>query len=589
MLRVYPAKKKQVRYCFNIADVYLRQQKQKEAKVFLDKITNKLATLEDDELFTFYYSFLGTYYQNEKDITYANVVYRKLENLLSKKNINLNLSNQSAAYYDLYDFFKKTNNTPKALFYLEKHDNLLQKISKKEKDQKIKFNDVSVEMLELNSKIDKIEAEKKVQEKIAKQAIKTERITLFFVGLLFILLMFLAKNFLDYKKLNKKLNTTNLQLIAANKKSEEASILKSQFMSNVSHELRTPLYGVIGMADIIENEHQELKKSKYFNALKFSSNYLLSLINDVLNVYKIEDNKFEFIYGNFDIRKETNTIKESLMVISNSNNNKLELVIDPDVPKYIKTDITRFSQILINLVSNGLKFTKNGKVSIYISFQNINHKEVVQLKISDTGIGIPENYLHKIFEKFVQVDVNLQEQYKGTGLGLSIVKKLVELFNGQISVESKINEGSVFTVDLPYIKADDIVEAISDNAIKSTTPQNLNILVVEDNKINQMVTKKFIEKTGNICTIVENGFLATEMVENASFDLILMDINMPIMNGFEATKIIREKGINCPIIALTASDKHDILNEVKASGINDILVKPYEQEALIQIIRQNIS
>ena len=418
---------------------------------------------------------------------------------------------------------------------------------------------------------------------------KLVKMSLFFAGVLLLFLIYMFKNYLDYRKLNKKLFDSNEQLQIANIKSEEASLLKSQFLSNVSHELRTPLYGVIGMADIIESEYVELKKNKYFNALKFSSNYLLSLINDVLNVYKIEDTKLELIYDNVEIRKEISVIRESLDVIAKSNKNELNIEISDEVPKYVKTDLTRFSQILINLISNSLKFTKKGVVSIKLQLLNENNNQKIQIQIEDNGIGIPEEYLDKIFEKFVQVDVKLNEQYKGTGLGLSIVKRLVDLFNGEISVKSKINVGTVFTVKIPYIKADsEIVFKQNTVLAAKKNKAHFKILIVEDNKINQMVTKKLLDKSEHSCRIAENGLEAISWVKKEKFDLILMDIHMPVLNGFDASKKIRELGILTPIIALTASDKNEIINEMAINGINDVLVKPFEIKDLQLMIEKHV-
>ena len=475
------------------------------------------------------------------------------------------------------------------MYFLEKHDKLQDELYLKERSQEIKFAGVSIDVLEMNNKIQKIAIEKKVQDEKMTASSNLVKMSLFFAGILLFFLIYMFKNYLDYRNLNKKLFDSNEQLKIANIKSEEASLLKSQFLSNVSHELRTPLYGVIGMADIIESEYVELKKNKYFNALKFSSNYLLSLINDVLNVYKIEDTKFELIYDNVEIRKEIGVIRESLDIIAKSNKNELNIEVSDAVPQYIKTDLTRFSQILINLISNSLKFTKNGVVSIKLQLLEEDTIQKIQIQIEDNGIGIPEEYLDKIFEKFVQVDVNLNEQYKGTGLGLSIVKRLVDLFKGEISVKSEMNFGTVFTIKIPHIKADEKVILQQNNISEiKKNKTNLKILIVEDNKINQMVTKKLLDKSEHSCKIAENGLEAIDLVKKHKFDLILMDIHMPVLNGFDASKNIRELGVFTPIIALTASDKNEIINEMAINGINDVLVKPFEIKDLQIIIEKHV-
>ena len=573
----------------NIADAYFKLKEYKKGKIYLDKIVPILKTENDFEMFVSYNTLLGNYYSNINENKTAEKFYEIVLNRLKENNVEFFKPNELEIYDEIYLFYKKNKNIEKALYFLEKHDKLQDELYLKERSQEIKLAGVSIDVLEMNNKIQKIAIEKKVQDEKMTASSNLVKMSLFFAGILLFFLIYMFKNYLDYRKLNKKLFDSNEQLQIANIKSEEASLLKSQFLSNVSHELRTPLYGVIGMADIIESEYVELKKNKYFNALKFSSNYLLSLINDVLNVYKIEDTKFELIYDNVEIRKEISVIRESLDVIAKSNKNELNIEISDEVPKYVKTDLTRFSQILINLISNSLKFTKKGVVSIKLQLLNENNNQKIQIQIEDNGIGIPEEYLDKIFEKFVQVDVKLNEQYKGTGLGLSIVKRLIDLFNGEISVKSKINVGTVFTVKIPYIKADsEIVFKQNTVLAAKKNKAHFKILIVEDNKINQMVTKKLLDKSEHSCRIAENGLEAISWVKKEKFDLILMDIHMPVLNGFDASKKIRELGILTPIIALTASDKNEIINEMAINGINDVLVKPFEIKDLQLMIEKHV-
>ena len=571
----------------NIADAYFKLNEFEKGKIYLDKIVPVLKSENDFEMFVSYYTLLGNYYSNINKNIAAEKYYNLVLNKLKENNVEFFKPNELEIYDEIYLFYKKNKNIEKALYFLEKHDKLQDELYLKERSQEIKFAGVSIDVLEMNNKIQKIAIEKKVQDEKMTASSNLVKMSLFFAGILLFFLIYMFKNYLDYRNLNKKLFDSNEQLKIANIKSEEASLLKSQFLSNVSHELRTPLYGVIGMADIIESEYVELKKNKYFNALKFSSNYLLSLINDVLNVYKIEDTKFELIYDNVEIRKEIGVIRESLDIIAKSNKNELNIEVSDAVPQYIKTDLTRFSQILINLISNSLKFTKNGVVSIKL--QLLEEDTIQKIQIEDNGIGIPEEYLDKIFEKFVQVDVNLNEQYKGTGLELSIVKRLVDLFKGEISVKSEMNFGTVFTIKIPHIKADEKVILQQNNISEiKKNKTNLKILIVEDNKINQMVTKKLLDKSEHSCKIAENGLEAIDLVKKHKFDLILMDIHMPVLNGFDASKKIRELGVLTPIIALTASDKNEIINEMAINGINDVLVKPFEIKDLQIIIEKHV-
>lgn len=569
----------------NLADVYLELNELSKGKYYLQLVEKKMAP-DDYEMGMSYYSLMGYYYEMQDDFVNAEKNYLKCVSDFKYQDIEYHKSHQMDIYAMVYAFYKKYKKTDKALYYLEKHDQLQDELFSKERNIEIKMAGGDIEALEYKYKVQQIETEKRIQEQKMKASNRFNKVVLFFLGFVIVFLIFIFKGFVNYRNLSKKLADYNYQLQVAREKSEEATRLKTQFLSNVSHELRTPLYGVIGMAEILESEHKEIKKSPYFNALKFSSHYLLTLINDVLNVYKIEDNDIEFNYENINVREEIGHIKESMNVIAKSNKNEIIVSIADDVPQYIKTDLTRFSQILINLASNSLKFTKKGKVIISLSLEKVNDDSFLKLEVLDTGIGIPEEYIDKIFEKFVQVDVNLQEQYKGTGLGLSIVKRLVELFKGNISVESKINEGSKFTVMFPHIPADEIVASDQLKTHSQKKLKNLNILVVEDNKINQMVTKKLLEKNGHNFQMAENGLEALLLVEENNFDVILMDINMPVMNGIEASIKIRNLGIKTPIIALTASDKENILKEIleKKNGLTDVLVKPFEYADLENVI-----
>lgn len=573
----------------NLADVYLELNELDKGKYYLQLVEKKMNN-NDYEMGMSYYSLMAYYYEMRNDFVNAEKNYLKCVSDFKYQDIEYHKSHQMDIYAMVYRFYKKYHKTEKALYYLEKHDQLQDELFSKERNIEIKMAGGDIEALEYKYKVQQIETEKKIQQQKMKAANRFNKVVLWFLGFVIIFLIFIFKGFVNYRSLSRKLSDYNFQLQVAREKSEEATRLKTQFLSNVSHELRTPLYGVIGMAEILESEHKEIKDSPYFNALKFSSHYLLTLINDVLNVYKIEDNDIEFNYENINIREEIGHIKESMNVIAKSNKNEIIVSIADDVPQFIKTDLTRFSQILINLVSNALKFTKKGKVTLSLFLENRDNNAFLKLEVIDTGIGIPEEYLDKIFEKFVQVDVNLQEQYKGTGLGLSIVKRLVELFGGRITVESKIREGSKFTVWFPYLKADEILLSEPQKSNSNTKLKNLNILVVEDNKINQMVTQKLLEKNGHNFQMAENGLEALLLVEENKFDVILMDINMPVMNGIEASIKIRNLGIKTPIIALTASDKENILKEIleKKNGLTDVLVKPFEYSDLENVISRYI-
>jgi signal transduction histidine kinase/CheY-like chemotaxis protein len=404
-------------------------------------------------------------------------------------------------------------------------------------------------------------------------------------GTLMVLLYLLYRSNDKRKKANEDLKKANLELIDAKEKAEAGSLLKTQFVSTISHELRTPLYGIVGITNIILEEHRELVDSPHLNSLKFSARYLLSLVNDLLQINKIEENKITLENMIFNIGDEMNSITDSLNFIALKNNNKLVTEIDSTIPDALIGDKLRLSQVFMNLVSNALKFTKDGEVKLIAKLEKVsNLKHYIRFKVQDNGVGIAKENQDKIFDKFVQLE-RKEGDYQGTGLGLSIVQKLIELFGSKIELESEEGVGTTFSFTICF-ESDEKkkTEIINNIEVDLSTGNSLKILVVEDNKINQIVTRKVLVSNNFICTLVDDGYGAIELLDQEKFDLILMDINMPVINGFDTTVLIRKKGIKIPIIALTAFDKEDILDESLSAGMNDIIIKPFEPSVLFQAI-----
>jgi CheY-like chemotaxis protein len=316
----------------------------------------------------------------------------------------------------------------------------------------------------------------------------------------------------------------------------------------------------------------------------------LSLVNDVLQINKIEENRIVLESLTFNISDEINMVKNSLSFIAQNNNNKITVNIDPKIPEYLIGDKLRLSQILMNLVSNALKFTNNGKVKVSANLVKAEGKtQYIEFQIEDNGIGIAAIDQDKIFEKFVQVGRN-ENDYQGTGLGLAIVKRLLTLFNSEISLESMIGLGTTFKFTIAFdFDPDRTNEIIKNIKVDLSSSQIFKVLVVEDNKINQSVTKRIIEKNNCSCFIVDDGYQALDILNKETFDVILMDINMPLINGFETTRKIRLKGIKTPVIALTAFAKDEITEEAISAGMNDIMIKPFEPLLLFKVINDQIN
>ena len=552
-----------------------------ETKDFVDQT-------DDVEAKITFHSLYADYFNNESnDFNKAEEYYLKAFNYSKNNEIEFIQSHVANLYKDISTFYSKHKKFEEAYHFSKMSDSLNTIIYNAERIESVSNISKDVEKNEVERNLFEIKQEKKLQEEKLKT---TKIIVLLFIVIftfLFLLLLSLYKNNRLRKEKNEELERANLELKLAKEKAEEASNIKSQFISTISHELRTPLYGVIGTTDIIEEEHKELSNSPHLKALKFSANYLLSLVNDILKVYKIEENKVILEDNIFNLPDVIDNIKESLETISRRNNNVIKVFVDQSIPEFIIGDKVRLSQIIINLMSNSLKFTHNGKVVVNADLDSVEDEKIfIKFKVMDTGIGIPEKYQKTVFDKFVQIE-RREDDYQGTGLGLTIVKKLIDLFEGTISLESQEGKGSVFTFTIPFKSGvEKAKQAILDAEVDLSDSTIYRVLVVEDNKINQIVTKRLLENHKFICKIVDDGFQAIEILENEHFDAILMDINMPKINGFETSKIIRKNGLTIPIIAVTAFEKEEVLTKAKEAQINDVIVKPFEAYQLFKMIRK---
>jgi signal transduction histidine kinase len=552
----------------------------------LKYIEKNLNNYGDLESYVIMNNLFGMFYSSRQE--------NKLADFYFNKAIELGVKNeQDMALADTYEEYSKhlykIGDFKTAYNIKGQYEKLKDVIHNQEKLKSAQIAGIQIELDESKREISEIELEKYAQEKNLRYS---KIIVILFLAVVIILLLLLYtfyKNNLFRKNVNKQLLESNEELKIAKDKAEESSILKSQFISTVTHELRTPLYGVIGITDLILDEHHELENSPHINSLKFSAKYLLSLVNDLLQIHKIEDRKIVLDETPLNVLDEIEKVNQALQFIAIKNQNKITVEVDSEIPEYLIGDKLRLSQILVNLTSNALKFTKNGEIKLIATLERKNRNlHYVKFEISDNGCGIATENQNKIFEKFVQID-RKEGDYQGTGLGLSIVKKLLELLGSEINLKSQENLGTTITFTIPFEYNEETTRKYIENIdVDTTSASNYKILVVEDNKINQLVTRKIIEKHNFQCVVVDDGYAALEILKTETFDLILMDINMPIINGFETTRMIREKGIDVPIVALTAFDKDEITDEAKLSGMNDILIKPFEPVRLFQVISAQI-
>lgn len=522
----------------------------------------------------------GMYYAHIFDYNKAKIHFERAIALGYEHN---ELNDVSYAHHEFSKMLFKLGNYKDAYIHLKKFDELKEKIYNEDKLFKASIAGLNLELDEYKRELTKVELIKDAQNQNLR---KSKIIVILFVIVLFVLLMLiftLIRNNSFKRKINRELTIANNDLLVAKEKAEEASLMKSQFVSTISHELRTPLYGVIGITNMLIDEYKDLSKSPHLSSLKFSARYLLSLVNDILQINKIEENRVVLESMTFNISDEIEMIIRSLSFLTQNNRNKVELLVDPKIPEYVIGDKLRFSQIIMNLISNALKFTKNGTITITAKLErtegNLNY---IGFKIKDTGVGIAAVDQDKIFDKFVQVGRN-DTDYQGTGLGLSIVKRLLHLFGSEITLESALGEGTTFSFSIPFESdLEKTNKFINNIRVDLSTSQIFKVLVVEDNRINQLVTKKIMEKNHYKCCVVDDGYEALKVLEKESFDIILMDINMPLLNGFETTRLIRNKNIQTPIIALTAFDKEEIAEEALSAGLNDIIIKPFDQSKLFK-------
>jgi PAS domain S-box-containing protein len=386
----------------------------------------------------------------------------------------------------------------------------------------------------------------------------------------------------DITELQKKTQ----ELISAKEEAERSSQFKSEFLSIMSHEIRTPMNAVIGTTNLLLSEDPKPEQLEYLNTLKFSGENLLAIINDILDYNKIEAGKLVLSKTLFNIHHLSQKIKKSFYSKASEKNLDIELLIDEQIPAMLIGDQVRLGQVLNNLVSNAIKFTHAGKVIIRLACHKINNHQVsIKFTVADTGIGIAPGNLQLIFDPFEQETQNADANYGGTGLGLAITKRLVELHKSKISVESKVGVGTAFTFTISFIVAAQqlpVAHALPPVPAPNTSADlaGMRILVVDDNKMNLMIASKFLKKWQAEPDEALSGQAAIEMMAKTNYDLIIMDLQMPGMDGFEATRIIRLTNTHIPIIALTADAMPETHSKAFAAGMCDYLTKPFVPQVL---------
>ena len=421
---------------------------------------------------------------------------------------------------------------------------------------------------------------------------KSTRNWILFLGIAALLLAMGLYLRLRYTRKTQRLLPHKNEIIEAEKEKAQASEkAKHQFLANMSHEIRTPMNAIKGMTDILIRRNPNDDQKEYLDGIKQSSDSLLFIINDILDISKIEAGKVELEQEPFSVNELVKNVHTIMQFKAEEKG--LELLKDiPSGNLNVNGDATRLRQILINLIGNAIKFTENGLVTTSVKSEQVGEKLNLHFCVSDTGIGIEQSNIDKIFESFEQAYSDTSRKFGGTGLGLSISKKLVELHNGKIWVESEKGKGSQFHFIIPYASAESGAEVkptedFSNNI--ADTIKGIRILLVEDNAFNVVVAQEELEDAieGVQVEVAENGLIAVEKLKSSAFDVILMDIQMPVMNGFEATKVIRaldSEKAQIPIIAMTANVLKEEVDLCYQAGMNDFIGKPFDTNELLNKI-----
>ncbi|MEA2085350.1 MAG: ATP-binding protein [Thermodesulfobacteriota bacterium] len=414
------------------------------------------------------------------------------------------------------------------------------------------------------------------------------------------------------KKLEIEIERQTAELREKNRQLEEASRLKSEFLANMSHELRTPMNAVIGFSDLLAESGLNEIQSEYCETISMSAEGLLVLINEVLDLAKIESGKFQLERDSFSIAELVKNVADMFIMPAKKKNLCLSHVVDSRLPEVVEGDVNRIRQIMVNLTGNAMKFTGQGNVDIRAELtKQTEDAVVVRFSVSDTGIGIPEDRQNAIFEKFTQADGSTTRKFGGTGLGLAISNELVKLMKGEMTLTSVPGKGSTFSFTIPMTPIEPAPEQIekttkkpAESPVDMEADRKIRVLVVEDNKVNQRLATIFVQKQGHEVEVAEDGLVALEKLKTGKWDLILMDIQMPNMDGREATIKIREfesspemrdqyeslrhRKTPVPIVGLTAHARKEDEEGCYSVGMDAFLTKPIKNLKLAEVIQDQI-
>lgn len=554
---------------------------EKASTIFKSIIDN---TTNEDFIFTKIEAYfqLGEIYYLKQQYRTAITYYETALSINTKGNKNLLIQKKILKKTSLA--YKKVNQYDKSYYFLDKYAKIADSLGSNYNSFVSENTFDEIQFDKQLQTIEQLDKDKKSQQKTLRFSKLISILSVALIAILSLLSISLYKNNKIRISSNKLLKTTNKELTIEKEKVELASKARANFLATVSHELRTPLNAINGLTYLLLQEKPKQSQLQYLKSLEFSGDYLLTFINDILEINRLESDKVIVEGLPFNLLELVTNIKNSFSELILENNIISHCYIDESINQILIGDSTKVSQVLINLISNAIKFSGNGNIWITLrrEFETTNEITVF-FEIKDDGIGIPLDKQESIFDSFNQGSIEINRTYGGTGLGLSIVNKILEIMNSKITLVSDGENGSSFSFSLKFKKGK--ANTIDEPEIQPEIDlSNKKILLVEDNKINQLITQKMLEQKNITCVIIDNGEDAVQHLQNNSYDLVLMDVHLPGINGTEATAEIRKFNTTTPIIALTAISLNENKEMLLSYGMNEVITKPFIPDVFYKTI-----
>lgn len=578
---------------YNIGQLFLSKKEYAKAETYFETVIeycvdNPTYFVKSNLLQTAYY-FSGQALFGQGKIVEAEKQYQKVISFCDPSNEN-HAELLSLVYENLAKVYAEKQDKKAELAALEKHISFYEAFNVRQKDKTLSEIILKYGIDDYEGRLENIEEEQADKEMYIANYKKLTSILIVILILLVLLTGVFYLNQRSKIKTNALLSGQNKQLFEAKKQIENVSKIRSNFFSLISHELRTPLYAIIGMTNLLLLEKPEKYQEQYLKSLKFSGEHLLAIINNILQMNKMEASKMKIIEENVDIRKSVKNVITSVSFLVKENRNVIDVNIDEQIPDQLLGDSLKISQILFNLLDNAVRYNTEANIRLKIN-QLSETSETVTLKFSikDNGLGIPQQKKHIIFEN-LEKGIILREDngYLDLGLGLSTVNNLLKVLKSKLHLRSVLNKGSEFYFELVLRKTEISEISEQDFEDKIYHLNNLKVLIVDDNAVNGLLTEKILQRQQVQTKVVHSGFSALEILDRQEFDLILMDMFMPKLNGIETIQKIRDNDNNIPIILLTAMEISDAYAKVVDAKISGVISKPFEPEMLYDKIESVI-